>query len=724
MADYPAPVSSYPADPDAIDLAATFPRAAAAIDRGALPALLLVGFFARLIGTFKASLWFDEGLTIQQARLPWRTVLGLDGAYDTHPPLYTAIVKFAALFLLETQASRAISVLAGTATVFVVYLVAGRLLKRWGAIIATAIFALAPLAVYYSREGRMYALTLLFLAVAYLAILEVRDHAARGQASWRWGGLFGLSVALALYTDYSAALALGPAFLVAVGLLVVYRRAALPLVVGAVGALVAYLPWLPQVVETVRNTRGINHPEESLTLTPEHVAQALISVTGLGGSGIYFTSSSQGLWQLGLPVQVFLGLIASAVLVLGLVTLARRGWFVPLFIVAMTLGTVATAVLCSLHYPVFAERTVMVAVIGWAILVGAILDRPLVGTRNHLTFGFVGLTVLMMLLTTQAVTQDAVKTRWREATVFAADGLAIQPYTVVSYSWFGTADTLMELYEPDASAVSDHVLISDAGVERRMSMGHPPVSTVNLSGVLRDGLPMLAPGNADRVDAFWFVTDRQNAALRLTDTFKASGYSPLFQRDYVTATSMVTIQLFVRDDVELGQPVEGFDSGFRSILPIERAWMVGSPFAKSSSSAGRPVNSWILPSIVTVQPIGDGQNELVVERRGYRAMTAFTELPSNGTRMWAATVQTQQNQRIPENTLALVCLSPLGAPLSRSLVPAAIIGDPVDGWVTVRTAVLCPVEATVIRMEVINSGGNTPRFRNPQLRSVESASTP
>src|SRR5215203_4783323 len=72
--------------------------------------VVLIGAALRLYRYDALSLWVDEGLTVGFGRLPWDTVLGLHGAYETHPPLYFVLAKAAGLFAPELTAGRLVSV--------------------------------------------------------------------------------------------------------------------------------------------------------------------------------------------------------------------------------------------------------------------------------------------------------------------------------------------------------------------------------------------------------------------------------------------------------------------------------------------------------------------------------------------------------------------------------------------------------------------------------------
>src|SRR5579884_1449815 len=89
---------------------------ARAIHLGLAAGISLLGGLLRLYHFDALSLWVDEGLTVDFARLPWSILLGFGRVYSPHPPLYFALVKLLSTVCPELVAGRLISVLAGTLT--------------------------------------------------------------------------------------------------------------------------------------------------------------------------------------------------------------------------------------------------------------------------------------------------------------------------------------------------------------------------------------------------------------------------------------------------------------------------------------------------------------------------------------------------------------------------------------------------------------------------------
>jgi mannosyltransferase len=131
---------------------------------------------------------------------------------------------------------RAASVAAGIATIPVVYLLGRRTIGVAAGITAAAITAAAPFMVYYSAEGRGYALMMLLVALSTLAMVIAAEERRTG---W-WVAYAALSCA-AVYTHYTTVFALAAQFLWLLWAHPESRRAAL---LANIGAAVAFLPWV------------------------------------------------------------------------------------------------------------------------------------------------------------------------------------------------------------------------------------------------------------------------------------------------------------------------------------------------------------------------------------------------------------------------------------------------------------------------------------------------
>ena len=206
----------------------------------ALLGLCAVAMLVRFHALERQSIWYDEANGIRIAMQPLRALF-VELTADASPPLYYLILHLWTAWLGQHEfAVRALSALAGTAFIPLLYLAARRLFGQRTAWTAAVLAAVNPFHVYYSQEARMYSL----LAAAALLALWTGFQATR-TTRWRDWSAFALSCALCAYThNYGLFVALGAA---CGALTLAWRRPATQLRLGLACGLAAvlYLPWLP-----------------------------------------------------------------------------------------------------------------------------------------------------------------------------------------------------------------------------------------------------------------------------------------------------------------------------------------------------------------------------------------------------------------------------------------------------------------------------------------------
>ena len=179
-------------------------------------------------------------------------------ALDTHPPLYYWSLKaWGDVFGSSELALRSLSAVWGLVAVVLTFLIGKRLFGTLQGTLAALLLAVAPLAVYYSQEVRMYA------QVTALGLLATYAYARRND----W--LYALAGLASLYTQY-----LGIAFLIALNAhAIVWFRTRQQkewltwLAANAVIA-VGFLPWLPTFID--QQSHALNtSPRNVLGLTQE-----------------------------------------------------------------------------------------------------------------------------------------------------------------------------------------------------------------------------------------------------------------------------------------------------------------------------------------------------------------------------------------------------------------------------------------------------------------------
>lgn len=160
-------------------------------------AITWLGFGIRLHNLGGDSLWLDEQLTLQTARLGFPDVL--TGARD-HPPMIYVLTSMAIRQFGESEFSaRLVSLFAGTLAVPLIFLF-GKVMQRSNAGLWAALFlAFSPFHLKYSQESRHYALLMLASLATYILL-----YLALARPKIRYWIGFGIFTALNLYIHYGA----------------------------------------------------------------------------------------------------------------------------------------------------------------------------------------------------------------------------------------------------------------------------------------------------------------------------------------------------------------------------------------------------------------------------------------------------------------------------------------------------------------------------------------
>jgi len=207
-------------------------------------ALTLLAFTLRTVRLDLQPLWWDEGWSLYFATADIPSMIART-AIDIHPPLYYLLLHFWILISGPSVISvRLSSVLVGTLSIPLIFLLGRRLFGKRVGIMAALTMILAPFHIYYSQETRMYGLvTLLILCSVYLflSLLEREEAASSSPIHWL---LYILVTSMAMYTQYYAIfIPLSQTIFI----LIRFRRHKRLQVkwLGAQSALVlSYLPWL------------------------------------------------------------------------------------------------------------------------------------------------------------------------------------------------------------------------------------------------------------------------------------------------------------------------------------------------------------------------------------------------------------------------------------------------------------------------------------------------
>jgi mannosyltransferase len=286
-------------------------------DRPAGAEIVAVGVVALIAGAVlrfatTSSLWLDESLSVNIARLPAGDIVRWL-RHDGHPPLYYLLLHvWTDVFGTGDVAVRALSGVFGLLTLPLAW-IAGR--RRGGPVLGwltVIVVALSPFAVRYSDEARMYSMVTFLAFAGYLLLDDVLRRSKGGVV--RLVGIALIATAL-LYTHYWAIW-----LLAAAGLMVLWRAFRAPeradrltawKVAGAlvVGGLL-FVPWLPSMLYQSAHT---GTPWASPMRPPVAMAETLQSFS----SGLYADSA-------------FFAVLVGLFIVLGVFGRARDGRHIEL----------------------------------------------------------------------------------------------------------------------------------------------------------------------------------------------------------------------------------------------------------------------------------------------------------------------------------------------------------------------------------------------------------
>ncbi|MGZ7042292.1 MAG: glycosyltransferase family 39 protein, partial [Thermoanaerobaculia bacterium] len=136
-----------------------------------LSLITLAGAYLRFDRLALPSLWLDEILSYDvattAARQPWWHWL-VASFEPEHGPLFHALLLFGRIAQTPEFSVRVIAAICGTIAIPVVWSAARNCSGPTAGIAAAALLAVSPLSVYYSRDGRPYAM-LMLLSAAILA---------------------------------------------------------------------------------------------------------------------------------------------------------------------------------------------------------------------------------------------------------------------------------------------------------------------------------------------------------------------------------------------------------------------------------------------------------------------------------------------------------------------------------------------------------------------------
>jgi uncharacterized membrane protein len=381
----------------------------------ALVGLLTLGAFALRASQLHQSLFGDEVLAYREiaGHTLGQTISAVSRGVESSPPLFFVLAWFSAKIGDPTVWIRLPTLLLGTATIPVIYLLGRETVGRRGALIGAAIAAASPFATYYGVEARPYATMEFFVALSTLALMRaIRTGHRRDWA------LYTVGATGAVYSHYTAVFVLVTQAAWAAW---VCRRRLRPLLIASAAVAVLFLPWLPSLHGSALGVYALLEP-----LTTRHVLlDSLHPVVG------YPYASLRAI-----PTILGLMLIAAAAL-FGLVCLSRGehppvgDWLrraaerpvglIVLLAIATPVGLLLYSVLVT---DLWSSRSLIASAPAQALVLGAVLAAISPRLRPWalaVVFGFLVFGTIRAVSTQYARPQYRVAARYLDRVAAPAD---------------------------------------------------------------------------------------------------------------------------------------------------------------------------------------------------------------------------------------------------------------------------------------------------------------
>jgi len=245
-----------------------------------LALVILFGFALRMFHAGDALMWGDEGFSVFSASRDLLTITLDTTTIDPHPPLYYYLLHiYFALAGYSELALRFFSIFFGTLTIPLVFVIGRRMFGARVGWLAAIFATLAPFAVQYAQEIRMYALAFGLTTLGLYLFVRLRDDARNTKL---WIG-YALTMLLALYTLYHTAF-----LFLATGLaLLVQWRARRAFVLRwfaiAFGVVSLFLPWLvfkyASAFSGIKQVAGDTQPMDVVTFLARGWAAISVGTT-------------------------------------------------------------------------------------------------------------------------------------------------------------------------------------------------------------------------------------------------------------------------------------------------------------------------------------------------------------------------------------------------------------------------------------------------------------
>jgi len=212
-----------------------------------LVTVLFVGAIFRFYKMDYQSVWLDEIHTLNEANpnLSFSEIYNLIIVTEPHPPLYFLLMKILfTLFGYTTFVLRCFSVVIGIAGIYAIYRLGKELMNKQVGIISALLLSFNYFHLYYSQDGRMYALLFLTTVISFYFLIKFIKN-----PNYKTAIVSGVFASLMIYTHFFALFVLFAQYLILLFYIVkpyksTSKQFFIYALISGVTSLVLYLPCL------------------------------------------------------------------------------------------------------------------------------------------------------------------------------------------------------------------------------------------------------------------------------------------------------------------------------------------------------------------------------------------------------------------------------------------------------------------------------------------------
>ncbi len=218
--------------------------------------ILILAAVLRFWGLTNQSMWVDELITMSEVdpHISWGSMFDLLDIADPHPPLFFILERITcSIFGYTEGVAKGLNALIGSISVLFIYYLGKEILNKKLGIVAAILLCFNYYSLYYSQEGRDYALALCTSILANLFFVRLLKNPGYKSAC-----LYGFFSLLLLYTHYFGLfIVAGHGFLV---FALMFSKSSVDkanyryFFSAAAVIIVGYLPWMPSFLKQLKIT--------------------------------------------------------------------------------------------------------------------------------------------------------------------------------------------------------------------------------------------------------------------------------------------------------------------------------------------------------------------------------------------------------------------------------------------------------------------------------------